>query len=55
LSKLIYERGVDEDGFARIRSKSNEALFGGFNIFQMKNKLKIPEKNLLLIFFLQSQ
>ena len=30
LSKLIYERGVDDDGFARIRSKGDEALFGGF-------------------------
>ena len=30
LSKLIYERGVDDEGFARIRSKGDEALFGGF-------------------------
>ncbi len=29
LSKLIYERGVNEEGFARIRSKGDEALFGG--------------------------
>jgi len=29
LSKLIYERGVDYAGFARIRSKGDEALFGG--------------------------
>ncbi len=42
LSKLIYERGVDDDGFARIRSKGDEALFGGFTTVQMKNKLKIP-------------
>src|SRR3989338_4561594 len=42
LSKLIYERGVDDDGFARIRSKGDEALFGGFTTAQMKNKLKIP-------------
>ncbi|MDO8741089.1 MAG: DNA damage-inducible protein D [Candidatus Woesearchaeota archaeon] len=41
LSKLIYERGVDDDGFARIRSKGDEALFGGFTTSQMKNKLKI--------------
>src|SRR3989338_10710847 len=27
LSKLIYERGVDDAGFARIRSKGDEALF----------------------------
>lgn len=28
LSKLIYERGVDDKGFARIRSKGDQALFG---------------------------
>lgn len=44
LSKLIYERGVDNDGFARIRSKGDEALFGGYNTKDMKNKLKIPQK-----------
>ncbi len=27
LSKLIYERGVDDQGFARMRSKGDEALF----------------------------
>ncbi len=42
LSKLIYERGVDYAGFARIRSKGDEALFGGFTTAQMKDKLKIP-------------
>jgi len=41
LSKLIYERGVDDAGFARIRSKGDKALFGGFTTAQMKNKLKI--------------
>jgi DNA-damage-inducible protein D len=44
LSKLIYERGVDDDGFARIRSKGDEALFGGFTTVQIKNRLKIPMK-----------
>ncbi len=44
LSKLIYERGVDDDGFARIRSKGDEALFGGFSTVQMKAKLKVPKK-----------
>ena len=29
LSRNIYERGVDESGFARIRSKGDMALFGG--------------------------
>jgi DNA-damage-inducible protein D len=43
LSKLIYERGVDEKGFARIRSKGDQALFGGNNTKQMKRKLRIPD------------
>jgi len=42
LSKLIYERGVDEKGFARIRSKWDYALFGGYNTRDIKNKLDIP-------------
>ena len=43
LSKLIYERGVDDAGFARIRSKGDEALFGGNDTKKMKNKLNIPQ------------
>ena len=43
LSKLIYERGVDENGFARIRSKGDHALFGGNDTKQMKRKLQIPQ------------
>ncbi|MFN6072837.1 MAG: BRO family protein [Bacteroidota bacterium] len=31
LSKNIYERGVDNKGFANIRSKGDWALFGGLN------------------------
>lgn len=50
LSKLIYERGVDERGFARIRSKGDEALFGGLTTLQMKNNLKIPESKPLADF-----
>lgn len=50
LSKLIYERGVDDVGFARIRSKGDEALFGGFTTLQMKHKLKIPQKRPLADF-----
>src|SRR3989339_1393785 len=42
LSELIYERGVDDAGFARIRSKGDEALFGGHDTKQMKKKLDIP-------------
>ncbi len=43
LSKLIYERGVDDAGFARIRSKGDEALFGGSDTKQMKKKLNVPK------------
>ncbi len=43
LSKIIYERGVDNQGFGRIRSKGDQALFGGINTVQMKQKLGIPE------------
>lgn len=31
LSGIIYERGVDGQGFAIIRSKGDEALFGGYS------------------------
>lgn len=43
LSKNIYERGVDNKGFANIRSKGDWALFGGLNTSNMKKKLSIPE------------
>lgn len=36
LSKNIYERGVDDSGFGRIRSKGDAALFGGHNTQMMK-------------------
>jgi len=41
LSKNIYERGVDNSGFARIRSKGDWAMFGGHNTSDMKRKLGI--------------
>jgi len=43
LSKNIYERGVDNKGFANIRSKGDWALFGGNNTSAMKRKLGISE------------
>ncbi|MFI5253208.1 MAG: DNA damage-inducible protein D [Bacteroidota bacterium] len=42
LSGIIYERGVDEQGFARIRSKGDKVLFGGYATHEMKNKLGVP-------------
>ena len=41
LSQNIYERGVDDKGFARIRSKGDTALFGGFTTEDMKVKLGV--------------
>lgn len=42
LSGIIYERGVDHEGFAVIRSKGDQALFGGFGTHDMKRKLGAP-------------
>ena len=43
LSKNIYERGVNDEGFARIRSKGVQALFGGLRTLDMKRKLGVKE------------
>ena len=50
LSGIIYERGVDEKGFAIIRSKGDQALFGGFSTNDMKHKLQVPDKRPLADF-----
>lgn len=50
LSKNIYERGVDDLGFARIRSKGGSALFGGLNTMQMKTKYGVKENRPLADF-----
>ena len=50
LSKNIYERGVDNKGFATIRSKGDWALFGGHNTSAMKRKLGIAENRPLADF-----
>jgi len=44
LSGIVYERGVDGEGFAKLRSKGDQALFGGYTTLDMKKKLKIPLK-----------
>ncbi|WP_270516641.1 DNA damage-inducible protein D [Sanguibacteroides sp. AM78-02pH3A] len=41
LSQNIYERGVDDKGFGRIRSKGDAALFGGRTTEQMKLRLGV--------------
>ena len=40
---MLGERGVDEKSFALIRSKGDEALFGGFSMGDKKKKLLVPE------------
>lgn len=39
LSGIIYERGVDEKSFSVIRSKGDQALFGGFTTNDMKKRM----------------
>ena len=41
LSQNIYARGVDDKGFARIRSKGDTALFGGHTTEDMKLRLGV--------------
>lgn len=43
LSSILYEHGVDDQGFGRIRSKGDQALFGGRTTGEMKEKLGVPE------------
>lgn len=50
LSGIVYERGVDGQGFARLRSRGDQALFGGNTTLEMKKKLGIPEKRPLADF-----
>lgn len=43
LSGIIYQKGVDSVGFARIRSRGDHALFGGYSTQDMKRKLGIAD------------
>lgn len=43
LSDNIFERGVDDTGFGRIRSKGDAALFGGNTTQAMKDKFGITQ------------
>ena len=42
LSGIIFERGVNDQSFAIIRSKGDQALFGGKTTQFMKTKLMVP-------------
>lgn len=50
LSQNIYERGVDDEGFGRIRSKGDQALFGGHTTKDMKNRLGVKDNRPLADF-----
>jgi len=50
LSGIIFERGVDNQGFGRIRSKGDKALFGGYSTGDMKGKLGVPDSRPLADF-----
>ena len=50
LSQNIYERGVDDAGFGRIRSRGDQALFGGKSTQEMKKKLGVSDKRPLADF-----
>lgn len=50
LSQNIYERGVDDAGFGRIRSKGDVALFGGNTTQQMKERLGVKSNRPLADF-----
>lgn len=43
LSQNIYKRGVDDAGFGRIRSKGDQALFGGHSTQEMKVRLGVKD------------
>lgn len=49
LSGILYERGVDSQGFAIIRSKGDQALFR-LNTQMLKRKLGVPENRPLADF-----
>lgn len=42
LSGILYQRGVDDKGFAIIRSKGDQVLFGGHTTQMMKEKMGVP-------------
>jgi len=50
LSGLIFQKGIDNIGFARIRSKGDQALFGGKTTQDMKARLDIPDNRPLADF-----
>jgi DNA-damage-inducible protein D len=50
ISKRLFDRGVDEHGFARIRSSGDAALFGGLSTQQMKQRYGVTKSRPLADF-----
>lgn len=50
LLQNLYERGVDDAGFGRIRSQGDRALFGGHTTQEMKTKLGVKDNRPLADF-----
>lgn len=50
LSGIIFERVGDEKSFGRIRSRGDQALFGGRTTQQMKERLSVPDNRPLADF-----
>jgi len=50
LSGIIFERGIDSKSFAIIRSKGDQALFGGRTTNDMKRILQVPANRSLADF-----
>ena len=50
LSGVLYERGIDSQGFGRILSKGDAALFGGLTTQSMKDRLDAPDNRPLADF-----
>ena len=50
LSGLIFQIGIDNAGFGRIRSKGDQELFGGKTTLDMKAKLAVPDNRPLADF-----
>ena len=50
LSGVLYERGIDNQGFGRIISKGDAALFGGVTTKGVKDRLAVPDGRPLVDF-----
>lgn len=50
LSKVMYDRGLNAQGFGTVRSHGDAALFGGFNTEAMKERLNVPQNRPLADF-----